>query len=200
MHLTQRIERHLNQEHAKCRDALAAADVAVAAMLDPPKPKKGDPPAVVTRAQRGFAEEWTPLSKSLTLHLDDEDRILPELAQIARSARPRPDNLDSVIEQLMAAHVELRRLAAHTRGETMFLDPQDHARRAALACLESFEAHTRTQETQIYPQTKAGASRVVTAEHNAGEDVIRNVRAGPRPAPEPETPSLFARFKGIFRP
>lgn len=199
MHLTQRIESHLNQEHAKCRDALAAADRAVELMLAPPVPKKGPPP-VVTRAQRGFAEEWTPLAKAIALHLEDEDRILPELAQIARGTRERPANLDAVLEQLSAAHAELRRQAARIRGETMFLDPQDPARRAALACLESFEAHTRAQETQIYEPTRAGASRVATYDGSTtASDVIRTVRPGSRPVEEPEPPTLFQRLKGLFK-
>ena len=197
MHLTQRIERHLNQEHAKCREALALADVAVTNMIDPPKPKKGNPP-VVTRAQRGFAEEWAPLSKAIAQHLDDEDKILPELAAIARGTRPRPENLDAVIEQLTLAHTDLRRLAAHTRGETMFLDPQDPARKAALACLESFEAHTRTQETQIYPPTRAGVSRVATTENSQAATLLRSVR-GVQPPPEPEPPTLMSRLRGIFK-
>lgn len=197
MHLTQLIERHLNQEHAKCREALAAADVAIQLMLDPPKPKKGNP-VVVTRAQRGFAEEWAPLSKAIAQHLEDEDKILPELAAIARGTRPRPENLDAVLEQLTTTHADLRRLAAHTRGETMFLDPQDAARKAALACLESFEAHTRTQDTQIYLPTRAGASRVATTETSQTDDRLRSVRGVTRP-PEPEPPSLLARLKGIFK-
>lgn len=198
MHLTQRIERHLHGEHARCRDALQDADIAVAAMLDPPKPKKGPTP-VVTRTQRKFAEDWAPFSKAVATHVADEARILPELGLIARGSRERPENLDHVLEQLMLAHVELRKQAAQMRGHTMFLDPADPARRAVIAALDAFEDATRAQDAQIYTASRAGVSRVATHEGQSS-DVFRAVRAAPRREPtDPEPPSFFARISSLFK-
>lgn len=213
MNLNQRVELLLQGEHKQLRDLLPIVDQAIRTLRAPAADKKAEQAKKAKSAvaepetahrpfnPRAIGEAWKEFREKLEPHMNNErDVVLPLLLSVVKGGNvAQQDALRQWVAYMKAEHSQLRRLAGVVRVETM---PAEVAsiRRKVLDALDTFEAHTRAEELELYPAVDGGETPVMTRRRTSDEIMHTLRRARPEPEPEPteEPAGFFGRLKGLF--